>query len=445
MRRCHGPSRPRLFQRAAPWCALIALLAGPPFVSALLSPSHLVPAGWLLSYLAQTATLIVLALSYNLLLGETGLLSFGHAACSGLGALTAAHVFNRFGIALPLLPAVGGVGGALVGVLFGAVATRRAGTAFAMITLGLGELVAAAAWTLPHWFGGEAGVTIDRTSGPAWGGWTFGPAHQAYALIAVWCVLASAAMFVLSRTPLVRLANAVRDNPVRAAAIGCAPARIRYAMIVLSSSFAGVAGTLALVNVELVSPESVGMLPSAAVLIATVTGGPAWFFGPAVGAVALVFFSVAVASVTRAWLLYVGLFFVVVMVASPGGLAGFVERQRRLVAQYGWRRCARLYAWSTGGASAWGVALVLAVQWAYAARFGDISGGSADAALPFVGAVPHDAAGVSGLAVCLVALAMAGGVCAWRAARAWSKLTAGHDSDLAGPGTRADPRTGDES
>lgn len=427
--------------RAAPWCTLIAWLAVPPSVSVLLSPPHFVPAGWLLSYLAQTATLIVLALSYNLLLGETGLLSFGHAACSGLGALTAAHVFNRFGVALPLLPFIGGLGGAAVGVLFGAVATRRAGTAFAMITLGLGELVAAAAWTLPHWFGGEAGVTIDRTSGPAWGGWTFGPAHQAYALIAGWCVLASVAMFALSRTPLVRLANAVRDNPVRAAAIGCAPARIRYAMIVLASFFAGVAGTLALVNVELVSPESVGMLPSAAVLIATVTGGPAWFFGPAVGAVVLVFFSVAVASVTRAWLLYVGLYFMAVMMVSPGGLAGFIARQRRVVAGYGGRRCARAYAWSAGGAIAWGVALVLAVQWAYAARFGDLSGGGgADAALPFVGAVPHDAAGAARLAMGLIALAMAGGVCAWRAARAWSKLgtSKGKGNDSAGP------RTGDE-
>ncbi|MFP3624956.1 branched-chain amino acid ABC transporter permease, partial [Burkholderia sp. SIMBA_051] len=77
----------------------------------------------------------------------------------------AAHVFNRVGVPLVLLPLIGGLGGALCGVVFGFISTWRAGTAFAMITLGIGELVSAAAWTLPDWFGGEAGVAIDRASG----------------------------------------------------------------------------------------------------------------------------------------------------------------------------------------------------------------------------------------------------------------------------------------
>jgi len=313
----------------APWLALILLLAVPPFVW---------PQSWLLAYLAQTATMIVFALSYNLLLGETGLLSFGHAAYSGLGALMAAQVFNRIGVPLALLPLVGGIGGALCGVLFGFISTRRAGTAFAMITLGLGELVAAAAWTLPDWFGGEAGVAIDRASGVPLGSWTFGPAREAYALIAVWCLLACAMMFALSRTPFMRLANAVRDNPVRAAAIGCYPRRVRYGVVVMSAFFAGIAGTLALINVELVSTESVGMMRSGAVLIATVIGGTAAFFGPVAGAVVLTFFSVAVASVTRAWLFYLGLFFIVIVMMSPDGLAGFVRRASCGVLWRGWPR-----------------------------------------------------------------------------------------------------------
>lgn len=128
---------------ALPWLALIAFLAVPALAW---------PRGWMLGYLAQTAALIVLALSYNLLLGATGLLSFGHAAFAGLGAFAAAHVFNRYGLPLPLVPLAGGVAGAGFGALFGFIATRRAGTAFAMITLGLGELVAAAAWSVPDWF-----------------------------------------------------------------------------------------------------------------------------------------------------------------------------------------------------------------------------------------------------------------------------------------------------
>jgi branched-chain amino acid transport system permease protein len=376
MRKAHDVHRPRAWRDpetgsrrgvpcwriAGPWLALAALFAVPPFLSS---------QSWLLAYLAQTATMIVFALSYNLLLGETGLLSFGHAAYAGLGALVAAHVFNRYAIALPWLPLAGGVGGALAGVISGAVATRRAGTAFAMITLGIGELVAAAAWTLPDWFGGEAGVPIDRASGPMWGSWTFGPAREAYTVIALWCLLASAAMWALSRTPFVRLANAVRDNPVRAAAIGCNPRQIRCAMFVLSSFFAGVAGTLGLVNVELVSTESVGMLRSGAALLATVIGGTGAFFGPVIGAVALVFFSVGLASVTQAWLFYLGLFFIVVVAGSPDGLAGFAARAATTLSRFGWRAWSRLYLLNFCTVLCWTMALVLAVQWAYATQASD--------------------------------------------------------------------------
>ncbi|ACC70788.1 branched-chain amino acid ABC transporter permease [Paraburkholderia phymatum] len=349
------------WRAALPWAALGVLLVVPPCVST---------QSWLVAWLAQTAAMIVFALSYNLLLGGAGLLSFGHAASSGIGALIAAQLFNRFGLPLPLLPLLGGIGGALFGALYGLVATRRSGTAFAMITLGIGELVAAAAWTLPDWFGGEAGVAIDRTAGIALPGFTFGPAREAYALIALWCALAVIAMYALSRTPFMRLANAVRDNPVRAAAIGCYPRRVRYEVVVWSSFFAGIAGTLGLINVELVSTESVGMLRSGSVLVATVIGGSGAFFGPVAGAVVLVFFSVVVASVTRAWLLYLGLFFMAVVMMSPDGIAGWLRRETGRIARDGWRGYLPWFACRMAGACAWSLAIVLAVQWAYAQRFG---------------------------------------------------------------------------
>ncbi len=397
-----------------PWLALVLLLALPPLVS---------QQSWLLAYLAQTATMIVFALSYNLLLGETGLLSFGHAAYAGFGALIAAQVFNRAGVPLALLPLIGGIGAALCGALLGFIATRRAGTAFAMITLGIGELVSAAAWSLPDWFGGEAGVAIDRASGPTFGAWTFGPAREAYTLIALWCLLASAAMFALSRTPFMRLANAVRDNPARAAAIGCYPRRIRHGVVVMSAFFAGVAGTLALINVELVSTESVSMVRSGSVLIATVIGGTSAFFGPVAGAVVLTFFSVAVASVTRAWLFYLGLLFIVIVVTSPDGLAGFAERHAARLAQCGWRACAAVYVAGAAALVLWSAAVVLAVQWAYAVQFGADEGAAlrvpaGPSLVSFVLASPWR------LAVAVGALVGGGALAALAANRAQTRLAA---------------------
>jgi branched-chain amino acid transport system permease protein len=342
----------------APWIVLIAALGLPPCFSS---------QSWLLAYLAQTVTMIVFALSYNLLLGETGLLSFGHAAYAGLGAFAAAHVFNRSGMPLPLLPLVGGGAGALAGVLFGFISTRRAGTAYAMITLGIGELVAASVWLVPGWFGGEGGMPIDRASGVPFFAWTFGPAREAYGLIAAWCVLACVAMFAFSRTPMARLANAVRDNPVRAAAIGVDPRRVRFTMSVVSAFFAGVAGVLGLINVELVSAEGVGLARSGSVLIATVIGGTSAFFGPVAGAALLTFFSVAVASVSSAWLMYLGLFFVWIVVAAPDGLAGLIGK----------RRAPRVMLFGSLAALAWMLAIVIASELAYAIQFDNSGDGLA--------------------------------------------------------------------
>jgi branched-chain amino acid transport system permease protein len=392
-----------------PWLALVIFFVLPPFIW---------PQSWLLAFLAQSASMIVFALSYNLLLGETGLLSFGHAMYSGLGALIAAQVFNRIGVPVVLLPLIGGTGGALCAVLFGFISTRRAGTAFAMITLGLGELVVAASWALPDWFGGEAGVAIDRASGPWSGSWNVGPARDAYALIALWCLLASVAMFGLSRMPFMRLANAVRDNPTRAAAIGCYPRRVRFGVVVLSAFFAGVAGTLGLINLELVSTESVSMMRSGSVLIATVIGGTGAFFGPVAGAVLLTFFSVAVASVTRAWLFYLGLFFVVVVVASPDGLAGFVQRHTARLANYGWRRCRAAYLWGTAAALLWILFVVFAVQWAYAVQFGADDGTSSS----MRGVPSAIAASPLWLGVALFVLAALGAVSVHHAVRAQARF-----------------------
>lgn len=384
------------------------------FVALLVVPALAWPRGWMLGYLAQTAAMIVLALSYNLLLGTTGLLSFGHAAFAGLGAFVAAHSFNRYGLPLPLVPLAGGAAGAAFGALFGFVATRRAGTAFAMITLGIGELVAAAAWSVPEWFGGAGGVSIDRAAGPALAGWEFGKPMHAYALIAAWCVVAAVAMRVLVRTRLARLANAVRDNPARVAALGTDPCRVRFAMAIAAAFFAGVAGALTLIDVEVATAESVGMLRSSAVLFATVIGGTTAFFGPVVGAVLLTFFSVFVASVSRAWLLYLGLLFVAVVLAAPGGASGRWRAWRDARRHGGARFDARRALPGAGAALAGGVAIVFAAELAYALQFAQD-----DARRAVIGPWRFDAGAPLGWGI--AALAAALGVGLAHAARRWGR------------------------
>ena len=142
-----------------------------------------------LTMLSQIGYLIIICLSYNILLGQGGMLSFGHAVYTGLGSFLAIHAMNmasKGGLPIPLvlIPLVGGVAGAFFAILLGFVTTKKSGTTFAMITLGIGELVASMALMFPGFFGGEGGITTDRVYGSAFMGITFGPAIQVYYLIA---------------------------------------------------------------------------------------------------------------------------------------------------------------------------------------------------------------------------------------------------------------------
>ncbi|WP_186085897.1 ABC transporter permease subunit [Burkholderia gladioli] len=389
----------RRSREAAGWLALVGLLV---------LPALIWPQGAVLAWLAQTAALVVLALSYNLLLGSTGLLSFCHAAFAGLGAFVAAHAFNRFGFALPWLPLAGGLGGAGFGLLFGAIATRRAGTAFAMITLGLGELIAAAAWSVPDWFGGAGGLAIDRTAGVPLGAWRFGADREAYALIAAWCLLSALAMRVVLATPFARLARAVRDKPRRVAALGTDPRRLRLLMMVIAAFFAGVAGTLTLIDVELASSDSVSMLRSATVLFATVIGGSGGFFGPVLGAAVMAAFGSFVAGLSRAWLFYLGLLFVAVVVAAPGGLLGALAAQAAAWRGAGraarLRQLSRLAAWLAAV-----LAIVFGVELGYALQLGDGEGGLR---LASIGVWQFDAGSAPGWVIA-IALALATTALGW--------------------------------
>jgi branched-chain amino acid transport system permease protein len=285
--------------------------------------------GFALTLMSQMGVMVIFALSYNMLLGQGGMLSFGHAVYAGLGAYFAIHTLNLIGkgqlvFPVTLLPLVGGLFGALFGVLFGWVTTKKAGTTFAMISLGIGEMVAACSLMLPGFFGGEGGVTVNRQVGQPFFGITYGPAIQVYYLIAAWTLLSTGAMYALTQTPLGRIANAVRDNPERAGFIGYDTHVVRFLQLVLASFFAGISGGLSAINFEIVSAENVGVARSGGVLLATFIGGVGLFFGPIIGAVIYTFFVVAISGMTKAWLLYLGLFFMAMVLYAPGGLASLL-------------------------------------------------------------------------------------------------------------------------
>ena len=288
-----------------------------------------------LSILCQMGSFVIFALSYNMLLGQGGMLSFGHAVYSGLGAFCAIHALNfaaagSLSIPVALIPLAGGLAGMFFGALFGYVTTKKSGTTFAMITLGIVELVFACSLMLPTFFGGEGGISANRVIGEPFLGISYGPQIQVYYLIAFWLFVSTVAMFAFTQTPLGRMINAVRDNPERAAFVGYNPQWVRYLTLMLSAFFAGISGGLTAINFEIVSAENVSALRSGVVLLFTFIGGTGFFFGPIIGAIVGVFLMAVLSGFTNAWQLYIGVFFMLIVMFAPGGMAGLLMQFARL-------------------------------------------------------------------------------------------------------------------
>ena len=300
--------------------------------------------------LTQMGIAIVACLSYNMLLGQGGMLSFGHAVYTGLGAYMAMHVLQAAGSAgwsvpVSLIPLVGGVCGMGFAVVLGYVTTRRSGTTFAMITLGMGELVFAMSLMFTDFFGGEAGLSGNRVQGPALWGIDFKSQTQVYVLIAAYTWVCVGLMYAFTQTPLGRLLNAVRDNAERLSFIGYQPQKVRYLAFIIAGFFAGMSGGMAVLHFEMVTAEVVGAARSGAYLLFTFLGGSGYFVGPILGAVGMVLSSVLLSEWTAAWLLYLGVLFVAMVMYAPGGLASIGVWHVRWVMRAG---ASRLWGWYLG-------------------------------------------------------------------------------------------------
>jgi branched-chain amino acid transport system permease protein len=287
--------------------------------------------------LSQIGIAIIACLAYNILLGQGGMLSFGHAVYSGLGSFIAIHALNlaskgQLGIPVSLMPLVGGLAGLFFAAILGYVTTKKSGTTFAMITLGIGELVASMSLMIPEFFGGEGGIQGNRVFGQPVMGITFGSQIEIYYLIALYCFISTAAMYALTRTPLGRILNAVRDNPERVEFVGYSTQHVRYLAFMVSGFFSGIAGGLAALNFEIVTAEVVGAARSGGYLLFVFLGGATFFFGPILGAVLLVIALVLLSELTKAWLLYLGIVFLIMVMYAPGGLASLIMMNVRVAA-----------------------------------------------------------------------------------------------------------------
>jgi branched-chain amino acid transport system permease protein len=285
--------------------------------------------GFVLSMLSQMGMMSILALSYNMLLGQAGLFSLCHATFFGIGGYATIHFLNMAGAgSLPLpmeiIPLLSGLSGLGLAIVFGYMATKQRATAFAMITLGIGELMVTSALMFHHFFGGEGGVNANRMIGHSLFGLKYAAGIQVYYLILAWTLCAALAMFFLTLTPLGRMANATRDNFERVQFMGYDPRIVRFLQFALSGFFAGIGGGLYAITYEIVTFDALAAPLSANALLMAYIGGSGAFGGPILGAVLITLLQSGVSLMSNSWLVYVGVLFISMVIFAPTGIMGLV-------------------------------------------------------------------------------------------------------------------------
>jgi branched-chain amino acid transport system permease protein len=276
------------------------------------------------------------ATSLNLLVGVTGLVSFGHAAYFGIGAYTTGLLMKKLGVPFLLaFPAAGVLAGALA-LVFGFFCVRLTRIYFAMLTLAFAQIVWAICFKWNEVTGGEQGMpeipypSFDWIAElPLVGGWR--TAEYFYFLT---LVLVALCLWVLRRivgSPFGRMLTTIRENAERAEFIGVNVRRYELAAFVLAGVFAGLAGGLFGIFNRGVFPDFAYWTKSSEVLIMTLLGGMGTFYGPAIGALVLILLNQQIVAYTEYWPFVLGTILVVLLFVFPGGLAGAVQAVARRV------------------------------------------------------------------------------------------------------------------
>lgn len=303
--------------------ALAVLLAVAPLV--------IIPLGGYHALLSEMVIFAVFAIGFNLLLGYTGILSFGHAAYFGLAGYTMGlmlvHTELPLWLAMLAGVAVAGVAAVIIGLLI----IRKAGIYFAMLTIAFGQMFFFVANRWKDVTGGEDGLSnIPRR--PFLGLDLTSPVRFYY-FAAVACLLAAALAWRLIHSDFGDVLRAIRENEARCAAIGYDVQRYKLGAFVISALFAAVSGTLYVLLLRYAFPQTMDWVRSGNVVVMSLVGGLGTFSGPILGATLIVFLNNFVSFHTRYWQLVMGLVFMVFVLFFPRGIWGYVLEARRRLAR----------------------------------------------------------------------------------------------------------------
>jgi branched-chain amino acid transport system permease protein len=278
--------------------------------------------------------LALFAVSLNLLLGYTGLVSFGHAAYFAAGAYTCGILMKQAGVPFILAFPAGGLLAALLALVFGFFCVRLTKIYFAMLTLAFAQIVWAIIFKWNAVTGGEQGIPEIPYPDLGWMGALPGLGQYRISDHFYWLtvVLVAACLFVLRRiigSPFGRILTTIRENPERAEFIGVNVRRYELMAFVLAGFFAGLAGGLFGIFNRGLFPDFAYWPKSSEVLIMTILGGMGHFWGPAVGALVLLVLNQQITSYTEYWPFVLGTILIVLLFVFPGGIVGALEAAGR--------------------------------------------------------------------------------------------------------------------
>jgi branched-chain amino acid transport system permease protein len=278
----------------------------------------------------QIAIDALFAVSLNLLLGTTGLVSFGHVAYFGVGAYVCGILMKTYDMPFIVAFPAAGLGAALFALVSGYFCVRLIKLYFAMLTLAFSQIVWAIAYKWNDVTGGDQGLPeipypnldwLDHV--PGLSGLSIG--DRFYLLTLVLIGVSLAIIHRIVRSPFGRVLTTIRDNPERAAFIGVNVRAYQLAVFVVAGAFAGLAGALYGIFSRGVFADYVFWSKSAEVMIMTILGGMGYFWGPPVGAAALVWLNQAITDYTQYWPLVLGVILLVLLFAFPGGILGGLD------------------------------------------------------------------------------------------------------------------------